>query len=366
MITGQDLVEWQLRVAAGEALPLRQEQLQIRGHALEARIYAEDAGKGFLPSTGRLLHLVPPAEGLNVRVDTGVEEGDEITPHYDPMIAKLIVWDEDREAALARMRQALADYRVVGVTTNIDFLSRLVSCPAFAGADLDTGLIERQQDFLFPDSPEVPRDVILTATVAELLREREQAAQQGQRSGDPWSPWNRRDGWRMNIAARRTVSFRVGETQVDVGVAYAGDDWQLSLRNDTLLARGRLLAHDRLAVELEDRRLMASVVAVAEKRHVFLNSGTYVIERHDPQHLVEAGGAQGGGLTAPMPGKVVALLAQPGPVEKGTPLLILEAMKMEHTITAPKQGNLKGFRYAVGEQVADGAELVDFVPEAAA
>lgn len=360
MITGQDLVEWQLRVAAGEALPLRQEQLQIRGHALEARIYAEDAGKGFLPSTGRLLHLVPPAEGLNVRVDTGVEEGDEITPHYDPMIAKLIVWDEDREAALARMRQALADYRVVGVTTNIDFLSRLVSCPAFAGADLDTGLIERQQDFLFPESPEVPRDVILTATVAELLREREQAAQQGRRSGDPWSPWNRRDGWRMNIAARRTVSFRVGETQVDVGVAYAGEDWQLTLRNDTLLA------HDRLAVELEDRRLMASVVAVAEKRHVFLNSGTYVIERHDPLHLVEAGGAQGGGLTAPMPGKVVALLAQPGPVAKGTPLLILEAMKMEHTITAPKQGNLKGFRYAVGEQVADGAELVDFAPEAAA
>ena len=366
MITGQDLVEWQLRVAAGEALPLRQEQLQIRGHALEARIYAEDAGKGFLPSTGRLLHLVPPAESLNVRVDTGVEEGDEITPHYDPMIAKLIVWDEDREAALARMRQALADYRVVGVTTNIDFLSRLVSCPAFAGADLDTGLIERQQDFLFPESPEVPRDVILTAIVAELLREREQAAQQGQRSGDPWSPWNRRDGWRMNIAARRTVSFRVGETQVDVGVAYAGEDWQLTLRNDTLLARGRLLAHDRLAVELEDRRLMASVVAVAEKRHVFLNSGTYVIERHDPLHLVEAGGAQGGGLTAPMPGKVVALLAQPGPVAKGTPLLILEAMKMEHTITAPKQGNLKGFRYAVGEQVADGAELVDFAPEAAA
>jgi 3-methylcrotonyl-CoA carboxylase alpha subunit len=366
MITGQDLVEWQLRVAAGEALPLRQEQLQIRGHALEARIYAEDAGKGFLPSTGRLLHLVPPAEGLNVRVDTGVEEGDEITPHYDPMIAKLIVWDEDREAALARMRQALADYRVVGVTTNIDFLSRLVSCPAFAGADLDTGLIERQQDFLFPESPEVPRDVILTATVTELLREREQAAQQGQRSGDPWSPWNRRDGWRMNIAARRTVSFRVGETQVDVGVAYAGEDWQLTLRNDTLLARGRLLAHDRLAVELEDRRLMASVVAVGEKRHVFLNSGTYVIERHDPLHLVEAGGAQGGGLTAPMPGKVVALLAQPGPVAKGTPLLILEAMKMEHTITAPKQGNLKGFRYAVGEQVADGAELVDFAPEAAA
>ncbi|HET7774982.1 MAG TPA: acetyl-CoA carboxylase biotin carboxylase subunit, partial [Azospira sp.] len=180
MITGQDLVEWQLRVAFGEPLPLKQEQLQIRGHALEARIYAEDADKGFLPSIGRLLHLAPPAEGLHVRVDTGVEEGDEITPHYDPMIAKLIVWDEDRDAALARMRQALADYRVVGVTTNIDFLSRLVSCPAFAGADLDTGLIERQQEFLFPAAAEPPRDVFLAAAVAGLLREQEEAAAQGQ------------------------------------------------------------------------------------------------------------------------------------------------------------------------------------------
>ena len=360
MISGQDLVEWQLRVAAGEALPLKQEQLEIRGHALEARIYAEDASKGFLPSTGRLLRLAPPAESLNVRVDTGVEEGDEITPHYDPMIAKLIVWDEDREGALARMRQALADYRVVGVTTNIDFLSRLVACPAFAGADLDTGLIERQKDFLFPSEAEPPRDVFLVAAAAELLREQEEAAAQAGRSGDPWSPWNQRDGWRMNLAARRTLTFRAGESQVDVGVAYAGDGWQLSLRNDTVLVRGQSLARDRLAVELDDRRLMASVVAVGDKRHVFVGGGTHVIERHDPLHLVEAGGAQGGGLTAPMPGKVVALLAQPGPVEKGAPLLILEAMKMEHTITAPRNGTLQAFRYGVGDQVSDGAELVDF------
>ena len=139
MITGQDLVEWQLRVASGEPLPLRQAELQLCGHAIEARIYAEDADKGFLPSTGRLVHLAPPAESLNVRVDTGVEQGDEITPFYDPMIAKLIVWDVDRPAALARMRQALADYRIVGVTANVDFLSRLVACPAFSDADLEIG-----------------------------------------------------------------------------------------------------------------------------------------------------------------------------------------------------------------------------------
>ena len=218
MITGQDLVEWQLRVAAGQPLPLKQEQLEIRGHALEARIYAEDANKGFLPATGRLIHLAPPAESINVRVDTGVEEGDEITPFYDPMIAKLIVWDETRDGALARMRKALADYRVAGLTTNIDFLSRLVACPAFAKADLDTGLIERQKDFLFPAAQPVPRDALLVATVGELLWEQHAARQAAQHSGDPFSPWHARDGWRMNLSAARTISFMDGETLVEARV----------------------------------------------------------------------------------------------------------------------------------------------------
>jgi len=370
MITGQDLVEWQLRVASGEPLPLRQDQLAIHGHALEARIYAEDASKGFLPSTGRLIHLAPPAESLNVRVDTGIEQGDEITPFYDPMIAKLIVWDVDRNAALARMRQALADYRIVGVTANVDFLSRLVACPAFAHADLDTGLIERSRDFLFPAEAAPPRNVFFIAAVAELLRERAAALARAGHSGDPWSPWSSHDGWRLNIQSRRTLTYRYGETRYEVGVVYEHDGWRLTLAGESVLARGRLLESGQfagqLAVELDDRRLVSSVIAVTEKqeqkRHVFLNGTTWIILRDDPLHLVEAGGAHGSGLTAPMPGKVVALLATPGQaVEKGAPLLILEAMKMEHTITAPKNGLLKSFRYAVGDQVADGAELVEFV-----
>jgi 3-methylcrotonyl-CoA carboxylase alpha subunit len=365
MITGQDLVEWQLRVAAGLPLPLAQEQLQIRGHALEARIYAEDANKGFLPSTGRLVRLSPPAESLNVRVDTGVEESDEITPFYDPMIAKLIVWDEHRDAALARMRQALADYQVAGVTTNIDFLSRLVACPAFAGADLDTGLIERQKDFLFPPMQAVPRDALLVATVGELLWEQHAAKAAAKTSGDPFSPWHARDGWRMNLSAARIIGFRDGDSLVEALVRYQGDKWQISLNGQTTLARGKKLEGDRFAVELDDRRLMAGVVAVDDKRSIFLNGSTYSLQRDDPLHLVEAGGAQGGGLTAPMPGKVVALLAQPGQkVDKGTPLLILEAMKMEHTITAPAAGIVKAFCYAAGEQVSDGAALVEFEGEA--
>jgi len=361
MISGQDLVEWQLRVAAGQPLPLTQEQLQIRGHALEARIYADDANKGFLPSTGRLIRLAPPAESLNVRVDTGVEEGDEITPYYDPMIAKLIVWDEHRDGALARMRKALADYQVAGVTTNIDFLSRLVACPAFAGADLDTGLIERQKDFLFPSAQPLPRDALLVATVGELLWEQHAARQAAKASGDPWSPWHARDGWRMNLSAARTLSFKDGEALVDACVRYQGDQWQITVLGETTLARGRKLEGDRFAVELDDRRLIASVVAVDDKRIIFLNGSTYSLLRDDPLHRVDAGDSQGGGLTAPMPGKVVALLAQPGQkVDKGTPLLILEAMKMEHTITAPAAGIVKAFCYAAGEQVGDGAALVEF------
>ena len=369
MITGQDLVEWQLRVASGEPLPLRQDQLEIHGHALEARIYAEDASKGFLPSTGRLIHLAPPAESLNVRVDTGIEQGDEITPFYDPMIAKLIVWDVDRNAALARMRQALADYRIVGVTANVDFLSRLVACPAFANADLDTGLIEKSRDFLFPDQIEPPKNVFFVAAVAELLREQSAALARSSQSGDPWSPWSSHDGWRLNIQSRRTITYRSGETLHEVAVAYANDGWRLTLAGESVLARGRILDSGQfagqIAVELDDRRLVSSVIAVTEKheqkRHVFLNGTTWIILRDDPLHLVEAGGAHGGGLTAPMPGKVVALLATPGQhVEKGAPLLILEAMKMEHTITAPKNGVVKAFRYAAGDQVADGAELVEF------
>jgi 3-methylcrotonyl-CoA carboxylase alpha subunit len=364
MITGQDLVEWQLRVAAGQLLPLRQEQLEIRGHALEARIYAEDASKSFLPATGRLIRLAPPAESLNVRVDTGVEEGDEITPFYDPMIAKLIVWDETRDGALARMRKALADYQVAGLTTNIDFLSRLVACPAFAGADLDTGLIERQKEFLFPETQAVPRDALLVATVGELLYEQQQARQAAMTSGDPWSPWHARDGWRMNLSAARTISFRDGEALVDVHVRYQRDRWQITVHGETTLARGKQLDDDRLAVEFDDRRLIASVVAVEDKRSIFLHGTTFVLLRDDPLHRVDAGDSHGGGLTAPMPGKVVALLAQPGQkVDKGMPLLILEAMKMEHTITAPAAGTVKAFCYAVGEQVADGAALVEFTGE---
>jgi 3-methylcrotonyl-CoA carboxylase alpha subunit len=361
MITGLDLVEWQLRVACGEKLPLTQEQLQLRGHALEARIYAEDPDKGFLPSTGKLVHLVPPAESLHVRVDTGVEEGDEISPHYDPMIAKLIVWDINRERALARMLQALADYRVVGVSNNIEFLSRLTACPAFSSADLDTGLIERERDYLFPEQVDTPVEMWLIVALAELLRETRRAAESARRDTDPLSPWHARDGWRLNATAHRDLVFRLGDEQKTLRVAYRGSDYTLSVDGHNVQARGELDARGQLRVELDGRRMDASVIAAGEKRHVFLNGRTWQLSNVDPlAHSSESGGAEGG-LLAPMPGKVIALVAQPdAKVEKGAPLLILEAMKMEHTITAPAAGTVKAFRFAVGDQVGDGDELVEF------
>ena len=361
MITGLDLVEWQLRVAAGEPLPLAQEQLSIRGHAIEARIYAEDPDRGFLPSTGRLAHLAPPEESLHVRIDSGVEQGDEIGPHYDPMISKLIVWDETRDKALVRMLQALAQYRVVGVANNVGFLSRLVACPAFASADLDTGLIEREQALLFPASAAPPAQSWLVAALAELLRESAQAQHDAHASRDPHSPWHRRDGWRVNSAARRTLLLRHGELEQGIAVVYDGGGYALTLAGQTTRASGLLGENGQLRADLDGLRLNATVVAAGERRHVFLHGRVHVFASVDPLYHGLEGGGGDGGLTAPMPGKVVALLAAVGArVAKGEPLLILEAMKMEHTIAAPAAGVVKSFRFGVGEQVGDGAELVEF------
>ena len=361
MITGLDLVEWQLKVAAGETLPLRQEQLTIRGHALEARIYAEDPDKGFLPSIGRLIHLAPPVETLHVRVDTGVEQGDEISPHYDPMIAKLIVWDESRERALARMLQALADYRVVGVSNNIGFLSRVVACPAFAQADLDTGLIERERAFLFPESAEPPAEAWLVAALAELIRDQHYAAAEATESSDPHSPWYARDGWRLNGNARREIKLRAGESEKVVNAGYAGDSFILEFEGKSTTAAGRFTTASELRVDLGGRRINVTVVSANGKRHVFIDGVAFIFAAIDPLFHAGSGGGAEGGLTAPMPGKVIALIAEVGAkVEKGAPLLILEAMKMEHTIAAPSAGTVKAFRFNVGEQVSDGAELVEF------
>jgi 3-methylcrotonyl-CoA carboxylase alpha subunit len=361
MITGLDLVEWQLRVASGQPLPLTQEQLEIDGHAIEARVYAEDPDKGFLPSTGRLVHLVPPPENDSVRVDTGVEQGDEITPYYDPMIAKLIVWGADRKQALARMRRALAQYRVVGVSNNINFLSRLVALPSFVNAELDTGLIEREQGLLFPPQEEVPVEVWLVAALAELLHEQREANAKFAAAADRGSPWRALDGWRLNGRAERKLALRLQEALQEVVVVVVPGAYQLALNGRSVRASGTLGRGGAVHAQLDDCRVNAAVVITGERRHVFYRGHSWPLALVDTLYVGGEGEDVEGGLRAPMPGKVVTLMAEPGAiVEKGTPLLVLEAMKMEHTITAPRKGKVVRFRVAAGDQVADGAELVEF------
>jgi 3-methylcrotonyl-CoA carboxylase alpha subunit len=355
MITGLDLVEWQLRVAAGEPLPLTQEQLQLDGHAIEARLYAEDPDKEFLPSTGRLVHLALPEPSYHVRVDSGVDQGDVIGPHYDPMIAKLVVWDRSRERALARMRVALAQTRIVGVANNVEFLARLVASPAFASADLDTALIERERELLFPARRETPPEVWLLAALAELERDRPDAP-----GAAAASPWSARDGWRLNHRSSRRLALRLGEVRQDVDVEYAPGGYVLGLGAQRVSADGRFEADGRFLARIGERRLRAAVIVAGERRHVFFEGRAHPVVCVDPSHGGGRGDDAVGGLVAPMPGKVIALLAEPGrAVEKGAPLLVLEAMKMEHTVLAPRAGVVRSFRFAPGDQVGEGDELVE-------
>jgi 3-methylcrotonyl-CoA carboxylase alpha subunit len=362
MITGEDLVEWQLRVAWGEPLPKRQDELALEGHALEARVYAEDPTKGFLPATGRIVHFAPPAASRHVRVDTGVAAGDEISPHYDPMIAKLIVWDRDRPAALRRMRDALGAFEIVGPTTNVGFLARLVQCAPFAAADLDTGLIERARAELFPPPAAVPDEVLALATAAELARLGREARAHAVASGDPWSPWSECDGWRLNQDNHHVFVFKEGERQHAVTVHYRpGGAFEVELPGGRRMLRCESVGASGVRAWLDDESIAATVVRSGEAIDVFHAGERHRFELHDPWLAEVEAEAHGGGLTAPMPGKVIAVLVDAGAkVERGAPLLIMEAMKMEHTIMAPAAGAVKEILYGVGDQVAEGAELIRF------
>jgi 3-methylcrotonyl-CoA carboxylase alpha subunit len=354
MITGLDLVEWQLRVAAGEALPLTQQQLKISGHALEARVYAEDPERGFLPAIGRLEYFSAPPLSRQVRMDAGVGQGDEITPYYDSMIAKLIVWDETRELAVARMRKTLDQLHIVGVANNVAFLNRLVGSPAFASADLDTALIERQHDYLFPQPTAPDPEVWLAAAVATLLR-------QGDAPRN--TPWQAQDGWRLGERAQRNLIFRSGAYEKTVQVRYLPVGWQLRLDGQTSSARGRLEGGTNLTLEIDSARSSVTVFRSASTEHVFREGRHHALTQVDPLTITPAVAAGPAGLRSPMPGRVIELIAQAGTeVVKGQPLLVLEAMKIEHTIMAPGPGTLRAFKVAAGEQVSEGAELVDFVP----
>ena len=357
MITGLDLVEWQLRVAAGEPLPSTQEKLVFRGHAIEARIYAEDPAREFLPSTGRIAHLRFPEEGARVRIDTGVGAGAEITPWYDPMIAKLIVHGSDRGRALARLRQALAEVEIAGPSTNVAFLRRVAASRAFTGAELDTGLIERNRAELFL-SKEISHEILAAAALAEILEETQGASARAAVSTDPYSPWDRVDGWRLNEDSHHDFVFLEGEASHATRVQFLDERLRLTINGKSYDLAGQRLPDGRLQVGLDGRTFKARAVRDGDDWHVFCE-GDYRRLSLKPELAGVDDDTRAGSLAAPMPGKVIKVMTSAGAkVSKGEPLLILEAMKMEHTITAPEDGVVKEIHYAAGEQVLEGAELI--------
>ena len=365
MITGQDLVEWQLRVASGEPLPVAQEQLTIKGHAFEARVYAEDPHNEFLPATGTLSILRPPQENAFVRVDTGVIEGDEVSVFYDPMIAKLIVWDEERDKALKRMAQALQDYHIHGVTTNIEFLYNIATSPAFANAELTTGFIEQHEGSLFVKSLQADNELLIYAALSVLLTQQQQLQQK--QSG--WlSPALFADAWRANEEHVQHLQLdldadRVVELQASYQSGHAHHAWKITVSGKTHICSGTL-SNGHLDANVDGHRKQLTVAFDNHHYHVFSDQQSMQFSHVQPDlGIVDDAGDQGG-LTAPMNGTIVTLLVQVGDkVEKDTPLLIMEAMKMEHTIKAPADGVVAEFYFEAGSLVDGGAALLEFTAD---
>ena len=364
LITGTDLVEWQLRVAEGGALPLRQEELSLRGHAIEVRLYAEDPRRDFLPATGELTLMRTPQESAHVRLESGVRQGDEVSPYYDPLLAKLIVWDEDRPAALRRLRRALAECAVAGVRTNLELLAAVAAHPTFTAGAVDTGFIERHRAELLPEAGQPDDRILAFACLDLLLRRATEAKRAAAVSGDPHSPWHRSDGWRLNGDNHHRFAFTDDGREIVILAHYRRGGYLLELPGGELQVRGSLGNDGTLDAELHGERLQAFVVRRGEELTVCFGGRSVRLTLHDPAARFEEEDA-GGRLTAPMPGKVVALMVDAGQkVERGAPLVVLEAMKMEHTITAPSAGRIVALHFTVGELVAEGAELLAF--EAAA
>ncbi len=343
-ITGLDLVEWQLRVAAGEKLPKTQDELSPRGHAVEARLYAEDPQKGFLPSVGKLERLRFPADLPGLRIDTGVREGDTVTPFYDPMIAKVIAWDETREGAIARLARALAHTEIAGIHTNAAFLVRALRNPHFVKGDVDTGFIPRHLEALVPPAAQ-PAPAILARAALFLVEERVRQT----RSSDPW---NAQDGFRLSGEAYETIEFSPGGMRHAVRVHHE---------------RGGVMAveiHGEIVVPTHGPAMRLASGDVA----VMVDGETATLPLFDPFATADNAAAATDRVNAPMPGKIVQILVKAGDaVKRGQPLAVLEAMKMEHTLSAGNDTKVASVDVAPGDQVGEGALILRFEkPKAAA
>ena len=357
-ITGQDLVEWQLLVASGEPLPLEQAFLDIGGHAIEARICAENPDNNFLPATGQLaVYRKPPAASFEfdeVRIDDGVREGDAISPFYDSMIAKLIVWGSTREEALGKLDAALAQVHIVGVQTNVQFLRRVLATESFSQGRLDTALIQRESSQLFDRDP-IGLPMAVAAAVAQTVL--------AERAAETHDPFSRSDGFRSHGVAMRRIDLEYAGQPVVAKLRYLDDGLQLQVDNGEPTPISFTAQPDgRIDLRYGGDRELVQVYARGEVEHIFGSRGATAITELDVLSHSAEGAGEGGRLTAPMPGKVVSIAVKAGDkVTKGQPLAVMEAMKMEHTIAAPQDGVVQEVLYAPGDQVAEGVELLTVV-----
>ena len=362
MVTGLDLVEWQLRVAAGEPLPLAQHEVPQRGHAIEVRLYAEDPDAGFLPGSGRLKRLRLPAPGDGVRVDSGVVEGDEVTIFYDPMIAKLIVHAADRPAALARLREALAACTVEGPKSNIAFLERLARHPAVVEGRIDTGYLDRHLDEFTRDDGTGAEAARAAAVVALLLAAEAEARCAAAGSADPGSPWAIADGWRLGHAGQRRVVLAEGDARHVAHARGAGGDYAITFDDGgaPLRVDGAVLAAGALQARFNDRGLRFLVDATEAVVGVHDGRRRWRFERVAAYEPARSGDAAGGSrVSAPMPGRIVVTRVQAGDrVSEGQELLVMEAMKMELALKAPRDGVVAGLLAREGDFVDADAVLL--------
>jgi len=362
-ITGQDLVQWQLLVAAGGELPVKQDDLSITGHAFEARLYAEDPDKGYLPQTGTLHHL-KFADTPGVRIDTGIEQGDGVSVHYDPMIAKIIVHGADRNDARAKLQAALSKTHIAGLETNLDFLLGISADETFVNARVDTGWLDSMKPPPLGWRRVVPADETSLAIAAlSVIRERGIAAcRRAERSGDPFSPWFRTDGWRVIDRGHQDVFLRDvidDEPLLVTAKARPGGGYDLIIGEESIAGQ----MTDDGGIVIDGVRMRADVAHAGDKLTVFGEDGRCVFLLFDPADAAADEADAGGDLTAPMPGKVTHVHVKAGAkVKRGQALLVLEAMKMEHTIAAPADGTVTDIRCKAGEQVDDGVPLVIFEP----
>jgi 3-methylcrotonyl-CoA carboxylase alpha subunit len=364
MITGEDLVEWQFKVASGLELPKTQQELSIKGHAFEVRLYAEDPARKFFPSPGVLHHLKLPHETGNVRVDTGVRSGDEVTMFYDPMIAKIISFGDDRRQALRHLSYALAEVEVIGARTNASFLAHIAEHPSFIDAELDTSFIERHEKELIPEAAVPALPVTGLAVLYLSLTRRQEIEDVASRNRWSGSPWDRLDGWRLNNSTPHPtehIVFETGNQRIDVEVAYQGEKVHVTSDGAEVTCEGRLLEDGSLSAVVDGRRMVIKVHRFGDEIHMYENRTLHVLSLCDPLATSLLDESASGNLTAPMSGKILAVNTEAGVrVRTGEALVVLEAMKMEHTLAAPADLTVDQVLVAEGDQVDEGQVVVIF------